>query len=149
MRPWRSRCCESAGAPWSDAGAIDAGACAPSRRGSPAGSSGGGSIIFDVAHNPDGVRVLCESLEAVRPRAAARLPDHRAPRQGLAAMLAALAPHVDRSCSRSPPSVPAERAWSVDGGAGQFAPSQRLERGWREPDFDRALAAAARVRRRR
>jgi dihydrofolate synthase/folylpolyglutamate synthase len=129
---------ESAGAPWNEA-ARDA-----------ERALGGvhlagrfqrwGGILFDVAHNPDGVRVLCDSLAAVRPPrpiacliTVLRDKDWRA-------VLRTLAPHVDRFVLTLPPSVPAERAWSIEEAAG-FA----RESGWTaavEPDFDHALAAA-------
>ena len=99
-----------------------------------------GSIIFDVAHNPAGCAVLCETLLAVKPArpltclmTALRDKDWRA-------MMTTLAPLVDRFVLASPPSVPADRAWALDE-ALAFA----IDRGWRataEPDFDRALADA-------
>ena len=36
-------------------------------RGSPADSTGAGKWLFDVAHNPDGMRALVAALEALRP----------------------------------------------------------------------------------
>jgi len=99
-----------------------------------------GSIIFDVAHNPAGCAVLCETLEAVTPKrplsclmTALRDKDWRA-------MMSTLAPAVDRFVLASPPSVPTDRAWSLTE-ALVFA----LESGWEasaEPDFDIALASA-------
>jgi len=56
------------------------------------------------------------------------------------AMMTTLAPLVDRFVLASPPSVPADRTWSLEE-ALAFA----KEHGWRataEPDFDRALAEA-------
>ncbi len=99
-----------------------------------------GSIIFDVAHNPAGCAVLCETLQAVRPArpltclmTALRDKDWRS-------MMMTLAPLVDRFVLASPPSVPADRTWTLSE-ALAFA----LERGWNataEPDFDRALENA-------
>jgi dihydrofolate synthase / folylpolyglutamate synthase len=99
-----------------------------------------GSVIFDVAHNPAGCAVLCETLEAVRPArpltclmTALRDKDWRS-------MMTTLAPFVDRFVLASPPSVPTDRTWTL-AEALAFA----LERGWNataEPDFDRALADA-------
>jgi dihydrofolate synthase / folylpolyglutamate synthase len=99
-----------------------------------------GSIIFDVAHNPAGCAVLCETLQAVRPArpltclmTALRDKDWRS-------MMTTLAPLVDRFVLASPPSVPADRTWTLTE-ALAFA----LEHGWNasaEPDFDRALEDA-------
>jgi dihydrofolate synthase / folylpolyglutamate synthase len=99
-----------------------------------------GSIIFDVAHNPAGCEVLCETLRAVRPArpltclmTALRDKDWRS-------MMTTLAPLVDRFVLASPPSVPTDRAWALSE-ALAFA----LESGWNataEADFDRALADA-------
>jgi dihydrofolate synthase/folylpolyglutamate synthase len=99
-----------------------------------------GSVIFDVAHNPAGCAVLCETLQAVRPArpltclmTALRDKDWRA-------MMTTLAPLVDRFVLASPPSVPTDRAWTL-AEALAFA----VESGWNaaaEPDFDRALADA-------
>jgi dihydrofolate synthase / folylpolyglutamate synthase len=99
-----------------------------------------GSIIFDVAHNPAGCEVLCETLRSVQPprpvtclMTALRDKDWRA-------MFGILAPHIDRFVLASPPSVPADRAWALDE-ALAFAREQGL-RATAEPDFDRALAEA-------
>ena len=67
--------------------------------------------IFDVAHNPDGVRVLVDALRAVAP-----------PRPVVAllcvlgdkdwrAMIERLAPHIDRLVVTQAPTAPASRAW--------------------------------------
>jgi dihydrofolate synthase/folylpolyglutamate synthase len=129
---------ESAGAPWSDA-ARDA-----ERTLSSVHLAGRfqrwGSFLFDVAHNPDGVRVLCDSLDAVRPARPVACLITVLRDKDWRAVLSALAPHVDRFVLTLPPSVPPERAWSVDEAA-EFARAN----GWSaiaEPDFDRALAAA-------
>lgn len=99
-----------------------------------------GEIIYDVAHNPAGTEVLCETLDAVRPGrplvcllTVLRDKDWRA-------MMATLGGHVDRFVFSAPPSVPADRAWTL-AEAAEFA----REHGWpavAEPDFDRALALA-------
>lgn len=101
-----------------------------------------GDVIFDVAHNPAGTEVLCETLDAVRPArplacllTVLRDKDWRA-------MMATLAAHVDRFVLSAPPSVPADRGWSLDE-ATAFA----RQHGWladAEPDFDRALELARR-----
>lgn len=101
-----------------------------------------GDVIFDVAHNPAGSEVLCETLDAVRPpRPVACLltvlrdKDWRA-------MMTTLAAHVDRFVLSAPPSVPGDRAWSLEE-ATAFAHAH----GWAaeaEADFDRALERARR-----
>ena len=95
-----------------------------------------GRWIFDVAHNPDGIRVM---LQALRETAPAR------PLHGLVGilrdkawreMLAALAGAVDRLVLTVPPSAPPERRWKL-AEAGRVAAGSVVE-----PDFDRALRAA-------
>jgi dihydrofolate synthase/folylpolyglutamate synthase len=85
-----------------------------------------GRYIFDVAHNPDGMRALVAALaEAAPPRPIivvfGVLKDKDAD-----AMLAMLKPVVDRIILTTPPSSPADRRWA---------------RG--ETDFDEALREAA------
>jgi dihydrofolate synthase/folylpolyglutamate synthase len=99
-----------------------------------------GSVIFDVAHNPAGSAVLCETLETVRPArpivcllTVLRDKDWRG-------MMSVLGAQVDRFVLTAPPSVPADRAWPLEEAAA-FARAS----GWTacaEPDFDRALATA-------
>jgi dihydrofolate synthase/folylpolyglutamate synthase len=99
-----------------------------------------GSIIFDVAHNPAGCAVLCETLQAVQPARPLTCLMTALRDKDWKAMMTTLAPLVDRFVLASPPSVPADRAWAL-ADALAFA----LERGWKataEPDFDRALAEA-------
>lgn len=99
-----------------------------------------GKYIFDVAHNPDGVAVLVQTLRAVQPPA---------PLVALLTVLADkdwrgimrnLAPVVQLFVLTTAPTAPASRAWHVDE-AIAFARSE----GWDavvEPDFERALASA-------
>jgi dihydrofolate synthase / folylpolyglutamate synthase len=99
-----------------------------------------GPFVFDVAHNPDGARVLAETLEATgvaRPVVAlvTVLAD-----KDWRGMLAALAPVVDRFVLTAAPTAPPTRAWRPDD-ALAFAES----RGWEAElvrDFDAALARA-------
>ncbi len=129
---------EAAGAPWDEASAKADTALAKIKLAGRFQQSG--SLLFDVAHNSDGVRVLCDSLAAVRPPRPlvcllSVLRDKDWP-----AMMRALAPHVDRFVLTLPPSVPADRAWSIEEAA-EFA----VAHGWTaaiELDFDRALDAA-------
>jgi dihydrofolate synthase/folylpolyglutamate synthase len=99
-----------------------------------------GSVIFDVAHNPAGCAVLCETLASVRPARPLTCLMTALRDKDWQAMMTTLAPLVDRFVLASPPSVPADRAWTL-ADALDFAVSQ----GWRataEPDFDCALANA-------
>ena len=96
-----------------------------------------GRWIFDVAHNPDGTRVLVDTLrEHAPPRPIHALvgvlgdKDYRG-------MIDILAPHVDAFVFTLPASAPANRRWDLE----------RLARDWRgatgtalfTPDFDQAL----------
>jgi len=129
---------QAAGAPWDEAAAHAETALAGVRL--PGRFQPWGTFLFDVAHNPDGTGVLCDSLAAVRPPRPivcllSVLRDKDWP-----AMMRALAPHVDRFVLTLPPSVPADRGWSID-----EALALAAAHGWSaiaEPDFDLALAAA-------
>jgi dihydrofolate synthase/folylpolyglutamate synthase len=96
-----------------------------------------GKVIFDVAHNPAGISVLCEALDAVSvPHPLACLLTVLADKDWRT-MVALLAERVDRFILTAPPSVPADRAWALD-----EAVAYAREHGWHaeaEPDFDRAL----------
>ena len=99
-----------------------------------------GRVIFDVAHNPASIAVLCDTLERVQPEqpivcllTVLRDKDWKA-------MMEVLAPHVERFVLTAPPSVPNDRAWALDEPR-DFAAAN----GWAattEPDFDQALAIA-------
>jgi dihydrofolate synthase/folylpolyglutamate synthase len=99
-----------------------------------------GRLIFDVAHNPDGVSVLARTLAAVRPprplvAVVCVLAD-----KDWRSMLALLAPHVDLFVLTQAPTAPAGRAWDPDAAA-EYAQSH----GWPallERDLDRALRRA-------
>jgi dihydrofolate synthase/folylpolyglutamate synthase len=101
-----------------------------------------GTLVFDVAHNPPAVDVLCRTLDAVHTPAPivallAVLKDKDWPR-----MMEQLAPHVARFVLAAPPSVPTSRAWRIED-AVAFARS----RGWDavgEPDLEQAVALARR-----
>ncbi|HEY9480387.1 MAG TPA: folylpolyglutamate synthase/dihydrofolate synthase family protein [Gemmatimonadaceae bacterium] len=98
-----------------------------------------GNVIFDVAHNPAGIAVLCDALDAVRvPRPLSCLLTVLADKDWRS-MISVLATRVDRFVLTAPPSVPADRAWALDE-AGAFARAQGRP-AEAEPDFDRALAA--------
>jgi dihydrofolate synthase/folylpolyglutamate synthase len=101
-----------------------------------------GDLIFDVAHNPAGIAMLCETLETVRPPGPIACLLTVLRDKDWQTMMALLAEHVDRFVLTAPPSVPADRAWVLED-AVAFARSH----GWiadADPDFARALAAARR-----
>lgn len=92
-----------------------------------------GKWIFDVAHNPDGMRVVADAVRD-------RVPPLRRPLHALVgirndkdwrAMLATLRPVVDRLVLTVPPSIPLLQRWSIDDLDAQTH---------FEPDFSRALA---------
>jgi dihydrofolate synthase/folylpolyglutamate synthase len=97
--------------------------------------------IFDVAHNPDGARVLVATLAAVSP------PGPLVALIGVLAdkdwrgMISTLAPAVDRLILTTPPTAPPGRVWDLRA-ASEFAaqlgiPSECIE------DFGAALDRAA------
>jgi dihydrofolate synthase/folylpolyglutamate synthase len=100
-----------------------------------------GRWIFDVAHNPDGARVLAETLSALStPRPLTALVAVLADKDW-SGILAALAPVVDRFVLTTAPTAPASRLWDP-------AAALRVahERGWTAelvPDFDAALVRAS------
>lgn len=92
-----------------------------------------GKWVFDVAHNPDGMRVLADTIRE-------HTPPLRRPLHALVgirsdkdwrAMLEILRPVVDRLVLTMPPSVPVLQQWSIDESAGASLHF--------EPDFERAL----------
>jgi dihydrofolate synthase/folylpolyglutamate synthase len=102
-----------------------------------------GPYIFDVAHNPDGARVLAATISRVRvPRPVAALLTVLTDKDWRGVMRA-LAPAVDVFVLSNAPTAPASRAWRVDE-AIEFARNS----GWdavAEPDFDLAIARASRL----
>ncbi|HLZ45103.1 MAG TPA: folylpolyglutamate synthase/dihydrofolate synthase family protein [Gemmatimonadales bacterium] len=91
-----------------------------------------GKWIFDVAHNPDGMRVVAQAL-------AEHGKSIRRPLHALVgirndkdwrAMLDSLRPLVDRLTLTVPPSIPLMQRWSVE----DIGPDVSFE-----PDFERAL----------
>jgi dihydrofolate synthase/folylpolyglutamate synthase len=102
-----------------------------------------GRWIFDVAHNPDGIRALVASLHETRPPrplvAVVAVLGDKAWRE----MLTSLAPAVDALVLTRAPSAPAERAWELDDAVG-WAREQGLA-AEAEADFDAALRRASRA----
>jgi dihydrofolate synthase/folylpolyglutamate synthase len=93
-----------------------------------------GKWIFDVAHNPDGMRVLVDALVSHRPpRPVHALVGIRNDKDWRP-MLQRLGPAVDRLVLTVPPSIPVMQRWSVDDFSGQAVHF--------EPDFDAALREA-------
>jgi len=91
-----------------------------------------GKWIFDVAHNPDGMRVVAQALaESGR---TIRRPLHALVGirndKDWRAMLASLRPLVDRLTLTVPPSIPLMQRWSIE----DMGPDVVFE-----PDFERAL----------
>jgi len=91
-----------------------------------------GKWIFDVAHNPDGMRVVAQALaESGR---TIRRPLHALVGirndKDWRAMLNSLRPLVDRLTLTVPPSIPLMQRWSID----DMGPDVSFE-----PDFERAL----------
>jgi dihydrofolate synthase/folylpolyglutamate synthase len=99
-----------------------------------------GKHIFDVAHNPDGSRVLAQTLaETKMPRPVAAVFSVLSDKDWVA-MMSALAPHVDLFVLTNTPTAPPSRAWDV---AAVMAHAR--SNGWAAEvvrDFDRALLRA-------
>jgi len=96
-----------------------------------------GRWIFDVAHNPDGARVLADTLRQVAP------PRPRHALVGVlgdkdyVGMIAILAEAIDRFVFATPRSAPPQRRWSLER-LEQELEGSRIAATF-EPDFDRAL----------
>jgi len=99
-----------------------------------------GKHVFDVAHNPDGSRVLARTLDETRlPRPVVALFSVLSDKDW-AAMMAALAPHVDRFILTNTPTSPPSRTWDITA-----VMAHARANGWTAEvvrDFDRALARA-------
>ncbi|HEX9581126.1 MAG TPA: Mur ligase family protein [Gemmatimonadales bacterium] len=102
-----------------------------------------GPWIFDVAHNPDGIRALVETLADEQPPRPLHAVVGILGDKAWPDMLGQLQPVVDGMWLTNPPSAPAARQWDlveVERALGRSAgaqPSMRIQ-----PDFDRALAHA-------
>jgi len=96
-----------------------------------------GRWIFDVAHNPDGARVLADTLRAYAP------PQPRHALVGVlgdkdyAGMIKILTEQIDRFVFTTPASAPLQRRWNLERLAAELPPSAAPAAF--EPDFDRAL----------
>jgi dihydrofolate synthase/folylpolyglutamate synthase len=100
-----------------------------------------GKWIFDVAHNPDGVRALAGVLRSARPLrplvGVVSILKDKAWRE----MLETLAGSVDLLMLTRAPSAPAERAWDL-AEASRWARERGIEAAV-EPEFGAALDAAS------
>ena len=99
-----------------------------------------GRFIFDVAHNPDGARVLAATLCAVGPERPVLALLSVLGDKDWRGIMAALAGAVHAFLLTTAPTAPASRAWRLDEALAHAQAS-----GWRaeaEADFDRALARA-------
>jgi dihydrofolate synthase / folylpolyglutamate synthase len=99
--------------------------------------------VFDVAHNPDGIRVLLDTVRlAELPGPLAAVVSVLADKDWRA-MLDALGPAVSHLVLTTAPTAPASRAWDIVEVAGYAR-----DRGWShsvEVDFDAALASGRRL----
>jgi dihydrofolate synthase/folylpolyglutamate synthase len=99
-----------------------------------------GKHLFDVAHNPDGSRVLARTLAEARvPRPVVAVFSVLSDKDW-AAMMTALAPHVDRFILTNTPTAPASRTWDITS-----VLTHARANGWTAEvvrDFDRALTRA-------
>jgi dihydrofolate synthase / folylpolyglutamate synthase len=96
--------------------------------------------IFDVAHNPDGARVLARTLAHVAPPAPVAAVLCVLDDKDWRGVMEALAPAVSHFVLTNAPTAPQSRAWTLD-----EALSHAHAHGWpatAERDFDRALEVA-------
>jgi dihydrofolate synthase/folylpolyglutamate synthase len=95
-----------------------------------------GRWIFDVAHNPDGARVLVNTLREYGPPSPRHAVVGVLGDKDYLGMIEILAEEIDRFVFTTPSSAPAKRRWSLERLAGEISPSITATF---EPDFDRAL----------
>ncbi len=102
-----------------------------------------GNFIFDVAHNPDGTRVLAATLNAVAPERPVTAVLGVLNDKDWRSMIDVLAPHVDRFIFVSPPTAPSNRAWDP-----AYAQAYAAAKGFNSTvseDFGEAIAGAGRI----
>jgi dihydrofolate synthase/folylpolyglutamate synthase len=99
-----------------------------------------GPWIFDVAHNPDGMRVLVAALAERSPRRPLHAVVGIRNDKEWPEMLAALAPMVDRLVLTVPPSLPPAQRWTGATLDGWIAGRPTAPPVVIEFDFERALA---------
>jgi len=96
-----------------------------------------GPWIFDVAHNPDGARVLADTLREYNPPHPRRALVGVLGDKDYLGMIECLAPAVDGFVFTMPDTAPERRRWDLgrlEGELGRLAVTHELE-----PDFGRAL----------
>lgn len=96
-----------------------------------------GPWLFDVAHNPDGIRTLVDALANERPPGPVHAVTCILKDKDWRTMLALLAPAVTAVWVTNAPSAPAHRTWDLAEVAHTLGDAVRPE-----PDFARALARA-------
>lgn len=100
-----------------------------------------GAFIFDVAHNPDGARVLARTLTTIAPERPVAALVCVLDDKDWRGLLMALSGVTDVFVLTNAPTAPDSRSWSLDA-VKAFAEAN----GWRahaQPDFDEALRQAA------
>jgi dihydrofolate synthase/folylpolyglutamate synthase len=100
-----------------------------------------GEWVFDVAHNPDGARVLTQGLRDLAPRRPLHALVGVLGDKDYLGMIAELASVADRFVFTVPASAPPERRWDLARLERELAGSRAVAHAQFEPDFDRALAA--------
>ena len=100
-----------------------------------------GDWVFDVAHNPDGVRVLARGLADLAPRRPLHALVGVLGDKDYLGMIAELQDVTDRLVFTVPASAPAERRWDLARLERELRGQKAGARASFEPDFDRALAA--------
>ena len=100
-----------------------------------------GEWVFDVAHNPDGARVLRQGLRDLAPRRPLHALVGVLGDKDYLGMIAELAGVVDRFVFTVPASAPPERRWDLARLERELAGTPAAGQARFEPDFDRALAA--------
>ncbi len=102
-----------------------------------------GKWLFDVAHNPDGVRALASALAAAPPPRPIVTVVSVLRDKAWRAVLPLLAGASDRLVLTRAPSAPPDRAWDL-AEVGAWVRGEKLAASV-EPDFDAALASASRA----
>jgi dihydrofolate synthase / folylpolyglutamate synthase len=99
-----------------------------------------GRWIFDVAHNPDGARVLAATLHDVHPPRPRRALVGVLGDKDYLGMIESLAPEIDGFVFTTPATAPERRRWDLTRVERELAALTRAPaRAVFEPDFERAL----------
>ena len=100
-----------------------------------------GRYIFDVAHNPDGMRLLAATLDSVSPPGPVVAVFGVLADKDWMQMMSLLAPHVDKLLLVAAPTAPRERAWNLDA-ALAYARAEDIDAEI-APNFEEAVRAEA------